>query len=143
MDSDEKLLNEIYSNSVTAINAISVLLKKVNEEKLYNCLFEQMLDYRKIANEATKMLEERSKIPDRNASFVDKTAFYFAVNVVGMGRISTKRLVKILINGSNEGIFDIAKHINACTDAGQKSRFLAYSLIDTEEKNINKMNEFL
>ena len=143
MTSDEKLLNQIYINSITAINAISKMLKKTNNPKLYDCLFEQIKCYRKIANTASKLLLEYDKLPIEKTSFFDSSALYVAVNIAGMGKISPHRLAKILISGSIEGIYDIVNYVNACTNAGQKSRFLAYSLISLEEKNINVMNEFL
>ncbi len=142
MNSDTKLLNEIYQNSITAINAISSMLIKIRDEKLYNCLFEQMLRYREIANNAKSMLNDTDSFPS-SLNFFEKSGFHLAVDVVGFGHISSRRLAKILISGSKEGIFDLANHINSCTDASQQSRFLAYDLIGIEEESINKMNEFL
>ena len=142
MNSDVRLLNEIHKNCITAINAISGLLKKTENQKLYDCLFEQMSCYREYVNKATRMLEQYGCKPKRE-DFFDKTTLGFTLYVVGGGRLSAHRLSKILINGSVEGIYDIAGHINSCTDATPASRQLAYSLIGAEEENINKMNEFL
>lgn len=142
MNSDVRLLNEIHKNCITAINAISGFLKKAEDERLYDCLFSQMTCYRELANKAAEMLAQHNCKPKRE-DFFDKTSLEFTLNIVGVGRISAHRLSKILICGSIEGIYDIARHINACTDANAPSRQLAYSLIGTEEKNISIMNEFL
>lgn len=142
MNSDVRLLNEIYKNCQTAIKAISGLLKKAEDEKLYDCLFSQMTCYRELANTAAQMLAQHNCKPKRE-DFFDKTSLEFTLNIVGVGKLSARRLSKILINGSIEGIYDIANYINSCTDATSSSRQLAYSLIGTEEKNISIMNKFL
>jgi len=142
MNSDIMLLNKIYINSVTAINALSSMLRKTNENTMYDCLFEQIINYREIANNAKKRLDEYNFTPtEKNPS--DSLALSFAVNFIGLGKISPKRLAKIMISGSREGIYDIVAHVNSCTDASQNSRLLAYRLIGVEEQNINKMNSFL
>ena len=142
MNTDFLLLNEVYQNSITAIDALSMMLKKSREERVINCIFEQMQDYRKIANDAIDMMREYDYNP-KGRDALEKSGLYIAVNVIGAGNISSKRIAKILINGSTEGIFNITNYINSCTDASKKSRYLAYELIKIEEKNILKMYDFL
>lgn len=142
MNSDIRLLNEIYHNSITAINAITVMLTKTHEGNLYDCLFSQMVEYRKIATKAEELLKSHNRTPDE-IHFIDKSGFRVAVNLAGFGKVSPHRLAKILIHGSTEGIFEIAGYVNNCADASQQSRHLAYDLIDVEEGNIEKLNNFL
>ena len=142
MNSDIILLNSIYINSVTAIDAMSSMLRKTREETVYDCLFEQIISYREIANHAKKRLDEYDFTPTEKKPS-EALALSFAVNFIGLGKISPKRLAKIMINGSKEGIYDIVSCVNSCTDASQNSRLLAYRLIGIEEENINKMISFL
>lgn len=142
MNSDIQLLNEIYQNSTTAINAITTMLNKAHGQKLYDCLFEQMLRYRKIAEQSEKLLLEYHYTP-KTVSAIDKSGLNFALNIVGFGKISPHRMAKILIHGSTEGIYEIVTFVNTCADASKSSRHLAYDLIKIEEDNIEKLNNFL
>ncbi len=142
MNSDIMLLNEIYNNSITAINAISLLLIKLNEGKMFDCLFTKMTEYRSIANTAQNMMKELRSFPHKQ-DLTDKVSLYLSINLIGGNHTSQHRMAKILINGSTEGIYDIVGYINSCTGACEKSRELAYKLIETEQKNICAMNEYL
>ncbi|MDY3927882.1 MAG: hypothetical protein SOZ34_00770 [Clostridia bacterium] len=142
MNSDIMLLNEIYNNSITAINAISILLIKLNNGKLFDCLFQKMTEYRNIANSAQDMMKELRSSPHRQ-NLTDRASLFFTVCLLGGNHTSEHRMAKILINGSTEGIYDIVGYINSCTDAGESSRKLAYKLIETEQKNICALNEYL
>ncbi len=142
MNSDIMLLNEIYSNAITAINAISMLLIKLNGGTMFDCLFKEMIEYRKIADTAQEMMRELSSFPQKQ-DMTDKVSLYFSVTLAGGNHSSQHRMAKILINGSAEGIYDMVGYINSCTGACEKSRKLAYRLIETEQKNICALNEYL
>ncbi len=142
MDSDIILLNRIYHNSINAINAISVLLKKTESEALFDCLFAEMAGYREIANKATSLLKGRSSKPT-SANFFDRFSFFVGIRVASGNRTSNERIAKLLINGSLEGIYDISDFVNSCISAHKESRELAYSLIEAEQKNICNMQKIL
>lgn len=142
MDSDIILLNRIYHNSINAINAISVLLKKTESEALFDCLFAEMVGYRKIADKANTLLKNRSSKPSVPNLF-DRFSFFVGIKVASGAHTSQRRIAKLLINGSLEGIYDISDFVNSCISAHKESRELAYSLIEAEQKNICNMQKIL
>lgn len=137
MRNEEILLNEIYKNSITAVNVISGILKKTEEISLFDCLFEQMTEYRKVADAAYTMLENINTFPKKN------DAYYRTAIFASLGKPSTHRLAKILISGSKEGFFSLIDSVNACTNTKDEVRHLAYRLMEIEDKNINNMKKFL
>ncbi len=137
MKNDEMLLQEIYQNSSTAINVISGLLRKTYHQTMFNCLFEQMQQYREIANTAYKMLETINSMPKKN------DAYSQIAILASFGKPSCHRLAKILISGSTEGFYSLIDSVNACTNARAEVRHLAYRLMEIEDKNISNMKNFL
>ena len=137
MKSDEILLNEIYENSVTAINVLSDFMKKVDNEDMFNFLFEKMTEYRKIGISAYNMLEEENLLPKKSNNYPR-----FAI-IASFGKPSANRLAKILLEGSSEGFFSLINSINSCTNAKKETRQLAYRLLAVEDGNIHEMKKFL
>ena len=137
MKNDEILLNEIYENSITAINVLSGILKKTEQKSMFNCLFDEMTEYRKVADTAYSMLDEMNALPKRNDAF-SRTAI-----IASLGKPSPHRLARILICGSREGFYSLIDSVNACTNTKDEVRHLAYRLMEIEDKNINNMKKFL
>ncbi len=137
MKSDEILLNEIYQNSITAINVLSDFMKKVDNKDMFDFLFEKMTEYRKIGNVAYNMLEEENLLP-KNYNYYSQ----FAI-LASIGKPSINRLARILLDGSNEGFFSLINSINSCTNAKKETRQLAYRLLAVEDENIREMKTFL
>ena len=136
MKNDEILLNEIYENSITAINVISGLLRKTNNQSMFDCLFEEMTEYRKIADSAYNLLEKSPSIY--------KVLPYSQIAVLAsVGKPSCHRIARILISGSTEGFYSLIDSVNACTNTKDEVRQLAYRLMEIEDKNINVMKRFL
>ncbi len=137
MKSDEILLNEIYENSVTAINVLSDFMKKVDNEDMFNFLFDKMTEYRKIGISAYNMLEEENLLPRKLNNYPQ-----IAI-LASIGNPSTNRLARILLHGSSEGFFSLVNSINSCTNAKKETRQLAYQLLAVEDGNIHEMKKFL
>ena len=140
MNPDFLLLNEIYQNSITAVNAMSQFLAKTESKDYFDFLFSQMREYRVIANNAYDMLAAESFAPSK-PSIADRSAFFISVRLASGRKIAGRKIAKILINGSIEGIYDITDFVNNCTKASKNARELAYQLIRTEEKNIQMLKE--
>lgn len=137
MKNDEMLLKEIYKNSITSINVISGLLRKTTHQSMFDCLFEEMIEYRKIADTAFKMMNSENILPDNEETY-SKVAL-----LASMGKPSCRRLAKILISGSTEGFYSLIDSVNACTNAKEEVRHLAYELMELEDNNINNMKNYL
>lgn len=137
MKSDEILLNEIYQNSITAINVLSDFMKKVDNDAMFNLLFDKMTEYRKIGKVAYNMLEEENLLPRKSNNYSQ-----IAI-LASIGNPSTNRLARILLDGSSEGFFSLINSINSCTNAKKETRQLAYRLLAVEDGNICEMKRVL
>ena len=137
MRNDEILLNEIYENSVTAINVISGLLKKTTHQSMFDCLFDEMMEYRELSKKAYDMLSVMNIKPRTKD-------YYSQIAVLGtMGKPSPNRLARLLISGSTEGFYSLVDSVNMCASAKKDVRQLAYKLMELEEKNVEKMKQYL
>ena len=134
MSADTRLLNEIYRESINAITILCAILEKSPEGEFFDVLFRKMTKYREIANEAVELLDKtggkiiKQKILDRVSL---KTVLYIVT-----ANNKKDYLLGLLTKGSIEGIKEITTCINTCTDACEKTRRLAYRLIEEEENNV-------
>lgn len=132
MNDNIRLLNEIYVGAINAITVISSMLTGTEVGQFFDTLFEEMTEYREIANSALILLGESDVIP---LSVSDKFSLSTAKHIAGLHH-NKELSAGILIKGSIEGINSLAECVNTCTDAKKETRLLAYKLIEAEEKNI-------
>ena len=137
MKNNEILLNEIYNNSITAISVISAVLRKTDKGSMFDCLFDRMLEYREIADNAYNLLQNKTPLKNENEFFSHIAVLWT------FGKPSSQRLARILISGSKEGFSSLIDSVNSCTNATKDARLLAYRLIELEDKNINEMQKFI
>lgn len=142
MNPDEKLLNTIYHNSMSAVTFLSQILQKTDNRELFEMLFDDMLLFREILYKSHKALSSQDVLVS-SRKLTDKISVNFTSQIMGFGFISVGFLAKTIKNSCLEGIFDITNNINSAVNTSESVRMLAYELIQTEEKIISQMNSLL
>lgn len=142
MDSDTKLLSEIYNSAVNAIAVISSLPDCLTENDFFGILFDEMTRYREIANQAMTLLcTDTVKAPEpQNVS--EKISLWTAKQIT-KSCTDSRHAASIILRGSVEGIHELITCINVCTGARKESMQLAFRLIETEEHNIKECRQML
>lgn len=142
MNSDEKLLNSIYHNCLSTVTLLSRILQKIEDKKLFDLIFDDMLLYREILDKSLKELID-CNMTLTSQKLSDKICVDFTSSLIGYSFSSTSFLAKTLKNSSLEGISDITNHINSSVNTSKSARMLAYELIKTEENLISQMNTLI
>ena len=141
MNPDEKLLNTIYHNSMSAVTFLSQILQKTDNRELFEMLFDDMLLFREILYKSHKALSSQDMLISTQ-KLTDRVAVNFTSQVMRFRFISVTFLATTLKNSCLEGIFDITNSINSSVNTSESVRMLAYELIKIEEKIISQMNGF-
>ena len=136
---DAKILKEIQRNTEMGIETI---LDKIEDDEFSLELSRQSLRYAQIHNKALdQILEQEGEV--YHGSQIADLMLKGSIHANTALNISREHLAEMMIQGSNRGITSMwksMKHNRLATDAAVE---LAQELVDFEEKNIERMKEYL
>ena len=139
---DAKILKEIQRNTEMGMTAIETILDKIENDEFSLELSRQSLRYAQIHNKALdQILEQEGEV--YHGSQIADLMLKGSIHANTALNISKEHLAEMMIQGSNRGITSMwksMKHNRLATDAAVE---LAQELVDFEEKNIERMKEYL
>ncbi|MEZ3506641.1 MAG: hypothetical protein K1W10_06805 [Lachnospiraceae bacterium] len=139
---DAKILKEIQRNTEMGMTAIETILDKIEDDEFSLELSRQSLRYAQIHNKALdQILEQEGEV--YHGSQIADLMLKGSIHANTALNISKEHLAEMMIQGSNRGITSMwktMKHNRLATDAAVE---LAQELVDFEEKNIERMKEYL
>lgn len=143
MNANAELLNYVYQNSQMGVETLSQLLEMTDSREFKTVLTAQLQGYEKIHNEARTLLNE-SGFDEKGLNMFEKVRTYLMINLQTLADHSVSRIAKMLIQGSSMGITQAVEKLNRYEQETEKDvRRLMSELKDFEEKNVEKLKEFL
>lgn len=139
---DVKVLQEVQKNAKMAIKAIDTISEKIYDDNLSMQVTRESMKYSDIYNKAADRLLKGKAAPYKESGFQDMM-LKNGVRVNTMFNTSTSHIAELLIQGSNRGLTSMWKAINHNEDAGNISMEVAKELMDFEEKNIERLKQYL
>lgn len=139
---DVRVLKEVQRNTKMAIKAIDTLSEKIDDDSLAVQVTGESMKYSDIYNKATAKLLEGKAASYRESGFQDM----MLKNVIRANTLfntSTSHIAEMMIQGSNRGLTSMWKAINNNENAGNISLEVARELMDFEEKNIERLKQYL
>ena len=132
----------IQRNTEMAMKAIDTIADKVYDDQLAMQIFRQSLKYSEIHNTASKQLVVAKAEPYR-ASYMEDLMLKTGIHYNTLLNTSTSHIAELMIKGSNMGIVDMERLLNHNENIGEKPLTLAKQLIELEERNINRLKQYL
>lgn len=139
---DVRVLQEVQKNTKMAIKAIDAISEKIYDDNLSMLVTRESMKYSDIYNKASGRLLDGKAAPYRESGFQDMM-LKNGVRANTMFNTSTSHIAELLIQGSNRGLTSMWKAINHNEKAGNISMEVARELMDFEEKNIEKLKQYL
>ena len=139
---DAKVLREVQRNTKMAMKAIDTISDRVYDDDLSVHMARESMKYADIYNKATDRLLGGRAASYRENGFQDMM-LKGGVRANTMLNTSTSHIAELLIQGSNRGLTSMWKSINHNENAGNVSMEVARELMDFEEKNIEKLKQYL
>lgn len=139
---DAKVLREVQRNTKMAMKAIDTISDRVYDDDLSMHMARESMKYADIYNKATDRLLGGKAASYRENGFQD-IMLKGGVRANTMLNTSTSHIAELLIQGSNRGLTSMWKAINHNENAGNVSMEIAKELMDFEEKNIEKLKQYL
>ncbi|MBQ7834384.1 MAG: DUF2383 domain-containing protein [Ruminiclostridium sp.] len=139
---DIDILNCIYKNSRMASDCIKQVSEKCDDDELRSYIDRQQKHYESTCKEL------KSEIEGAGAQVAEVPAMETAMAHMGIGMKafvddSRNNLAKMMYNGTNMGIIDIAETVNHCHNAGDATLRKAEQLLSREEQYADGLKKFL
>lgn len=141
-EQDVVLLKEIQKNADMGIQAINRISEKSMDEQFSRQLARQSIGYGERFQQAAKELVEADEECYRG-NRMQSMMLSGAIESSTMLNTSTSHLAELVIQGSNRGIIDTFKVLKHNRKADNKYVEMAKELMDFEEKNIERLKDFL
>ena len=139
---DAKVLREVQRNTKMAMKAIDTITDRVYDDDLSMHISRGSMKYAELYNKATdRLLNGRAASYRENG--IQDMMLMGGVRANTMLNTSTSHIAELLIQGSNRGLTSMWKAINHNENAGNVSMEIAKELMDFEEKNIEKLKQYL
>lgn len=139
---DVRILQSVQKNTEMAMKAIDAIESKVYDDDFALQIARQSMKYSEIRGKATKELLD-AKAPGHKGSVWQDLMLRNAIRGNTLFNTSTGHIAELMIQGSNRGLTDMWKTINHHENAGKMSMEIAKELMDFEEKNIERMKNYL
>lgn len=136
------IYREIQKNTEKAMRALDIMNDKIYDEELARQMSRQSLKYSELHNQALEQLLQAKAEPHRE-NHVENLLLAGSIHYNTLLNTSTSHIAELLIRGSNQGILDMKRALNRNTDVGEKPTTLAQQLIAFEEKNVERLTQYL
>lgn len=143
MEDDVKLLSFIHKNAAMGTRSIPQVLSLPQSGAMRRALNSQLTEYRRIADDAQKYALARGHRV-REPSSASQSMSAVMLKLQTAADHSTSRLAELMIRGSTMGTVEMTRRLHQY-DGRTDSTALALGrqLLETEERNIQQMKQYL
>ncbi|MDE6740471.1 MAG: hypothetical protein K2K07_15415 [Lachnospiraceae bacterium] len=139
---DAKILWEVQRNTEMGMTAIDTILDKIGNDDFSLQLARQSLQYSEIHNKALDQILRDEGEVYRGSQIADMM-LKGSIHANTAFNVSREHLAEMMIQGSSRGITSMWKAMKHNSLAADETVELAQELVDFEQKNIEKLKEFL
>lgn len=141
---DSELLQDIYSNVKMGSDSIINLLPKIKDDNMKTFMTSQLDQYEKFAQTARKQLIAQGVEP-KEVNPISKIGAKIGMEMKSMQDSTTSHMAEMMVQGSTMDVTDLLQKVSVYEKHPEcrNSVKLAKEIIAFEEKNIEKMKEFL
>lgn len=137
-----EFLNKIYQNAKMASDSITTVSQKVENKNLLSDLQTQHQQYTAITSKATTELSNVNELPDEK-NLMAQAATWSGIQMNTMFDKTPDHIAEIMIQGSVMGIIDMTRTLKQYNDVPQNIKALGHELVTIEEKNVERMKNYL
>ena len=141
---DAELLQDIYSNVKMGSESIINLLPKIKDDDMKMFMASQLDQYEKYAQDVKKQLVSQGVEP-KEPNPVSKLGAKIGMEMKSMQDSTTSHMAEMMVQGSTMDVTDLLQKVSVyekCPEC-KNSVSLAKEIVAFEERNIEKMKEFL
>lgn len=133
---------EIQRNTDMAMKAIRTISDKVSDDALSMQISRQAIKYSELHNEASRQLLQ-ARTEGYQSSVLSDALLRTNIHYNTMLNTSTGHIAEMMIRNTTNGILEMEKVLRHNENAGPKPVALARQLIEFEEKNVERLKQYL
>lgn len=137
-----RLLRECSQGVKMGISTIDEVLPHVKNEKFQDVLRSSKTTHEKLYSDILELLK-RYDAPKKEPSAMAKSMVWFKTNIQEMMNKSDKPIADLITDGCNTGVKCLTKYLNQYENADNEIKEITRRLINSEEKLIESMKEYL
>ena len=133
---------EIQKSTDMAMKAIDTISDKVHDDALAMQISRQTLKYSELHNKATRQLLD-ARTQGYQSSALSDVLLRTGLHYNTILNTSTGHIAELMIKNSTNGILEMEKVLKHHSEAGSEPLALAKQLIEVEEKNVERLKQYL
>lgn len=137
-----ELLRKCSEGVKIGISTIDEVLSHVKSERFKEVLYSSKTTHEKLYFEILDMLNEYDA-PKKEPSIMAKGMVWFKTNMNELMNKSDNMIADLITDGCNSGVKTLTKYLNEHEKAEERIKEIAKRLINSEEKLIESMKEYL
>lgn len=135
-------LDELNKGCCMGMDALKVILEKVEGKEFKKLLEKQYDDYEDIAEKISDLYPKYSDKEPHETSTMNKAMTWYGIQMRTIADSSQSKLAELLLEGTNMGIIEGRKLLNN-KDVDKKIEGLVKDYIKIQEVCVEKLKEFL
>ena len=139
---NELMLTAIYQNCQTALQSIDNIMSSVKSDALKKELTDEESEYNIISKES-EMLAKSENINIKDNNLFEKIRLWSSIKMSTFTDKSTSHVSEMLLLGTFMGVVDCIKNLNEYPTAHEEIIALYKKLQELEQKNIEKLKNYL
>lgn len=143
-DKETELLQDIYANVKMGSESIMNIMPKVKDREMKAFMVTQLDQYEKYASQAKKKLDEKGASA-KEESAMTKMSAKMGMAMQTMMDSTTSHIAEMMVQGSTMDVTDLLQKVSAYSSYPECDDAIAFAkdIVDFEEKNVEKMKQFL
>ena len=142
MDNNINTLDELNKGCSMGVDALNVILAKVDDNKFKDLLEKQKLEYKDLSDKINDIYEEYSDSEIDKTNLMEKAMTWYGIEKDTLTDSSISNLADLLIRGTNMGIIEGKKLLNNKT-MDKKVHKICKEYVKMQELYLDKLKEYL
>ena len=142
MDNNINTLDELNKGCSMGVDALNVILSKVDDNKFKDLLEKQKIEYKDLSDKISDLYEEYSDQEISHTNIMEKAMTWYGIEKDTITDSSISNLADLLIRGTNMGIIEGKKLLNNKT-MDKKVHKICSEYIKMQELYLDKLKEYL
>ncbi len=142
MISDTDMLNNIRKGTQMGCHGIDCILSKTRSNSMKQDLLQQKREYNEIYSQADRLLAKQGGKP-QNLSAAARLTSSVMSGMQTMMNSSQTKLAEMMITGNTMGVTKSIRHLNSYGGGNSQVTDIANKLLETEQRNIVQMQQYL
>ena len=142
MEKEINALDELNKGSCMGVDAINVILDKVEDEEFKQVLINQKNEYEKMTDKIGNLYKEFSNDEPHETNMMNKAMTWSSVEMKTLTDHSTSKIAELMLQGTNMGIIEGRRLLNH-KSGNEKVDNIIDEYVNMQEKFVEILKKYL